>query len=117
MSVIMQAMSSAQNKLGQEDARYHVVHKQWIRWSEQNGEHIVYSCNRIKEARGMAKTHFVSHMDMMARHEYLTYAWDWELDEDNLWVALADDEGLFYYVGYEVQDGLHFERLFPNKSG
>lgn len=90
--------------------RYHVIHKQWIRWSDNNGEHIVYSTNRIREAKGMAHHHFISHMDMMARHDYLTYSEDFELDEDNLWIALSDEEGIWYYVGYEI---VEFKEIYP----
>ena len=96
------------------ELRYLVIHRQWIRGSDRNGEHVVFRCNRIKEARGMAKTHFVSHMDMMTRHEYLKYWDDYEISEEQLWIACADRQGLCYYVGYEVVDGLHFTRLVPD---
>ncbi len=85
---------------------YVVVCTKWLRDSTQNAEFVVWSGTRRKEAYGQAKHHFNSHIEMMLRHRYLDYAYDWDIDRENLWVALADDESINYYFHWEVREWL-----------
>ncbi len=82
---------------------YAVVCIRWLRNSDQSGEFIVDYSTRYREANGLARHHFNSHMDMMARHDYNAIAQDFDIDIDNLSVALADDDSIFYYFRYEVR--------------
>ena len=52
--------------------------------------------NRIKEARGLLKMQFNSHIDNLYRHEMYVY-WDrWELDEDKLTFVAYDGNRVIY---------------------
>jgi len=73
---------------------YLIIQSKWIRGSSQNGERLVNSCSRLREARGLVRHHFKSHLEMVMKHMY----WDdFDLSEEECWIVLADEEGIFYY--------------------
>lgn len=81
---------------------YQIVYVRWIRGSTQNGEYLVSTSTRIKEARGMCRSNFFSHMEMMINHNYPFD--EYEIDLENNWIALADDVGLWYYAQFYVKE-------------
>jgi hypothetical protein len=77
-----------------------IVYQRWIRGSDQNGEFLVGETNRRKEARGMCKSNFISHLEMLITHQYPFD--DFETDEENFSVALSDELGIFYYTKFYI---------------
>ncbi len=81
---------------------YLIVQSRWLRGSSQNGENLIAKSTRKREAFGLAKSTFYSHMEMMVTHKY-HYRYDnFEIDEDNLSITLADDESIAYNMRYYV---------------
>lgn len=86
--------------------RYLIILSKWIRNSTQNGESIIDSSNRIKTANGLARHHFFSALDVIARHG--GYEDEFDVDEQNLSIALADDYSIYYYESFKVVDTMTF---------
>lgn len=94
--------------------QYYIVQSRWIRNSSQNGENIVAKSTRKREARGLARHHFHSHMEMLITHKY-HYRYDtFDIDEENLRITFADDESVTYSMHYYVME-LPDEGVVPLK--
>ena len=83
-----------------EEKEYLVVYTRWIRDSTQSGETLVGTSGRKKEANGMAKSNFHSHLEMLITHKYPFY--DYEIDMENLSIALSDEFGIWYFAKFFV---------------
>jgi hypothetical protein len=79
---------------------YLIVQQRWIRNGSQNGEHLVQKTGRRKEANGLVRHNFNSHMDMILKHQ-IDYD-DYEIDEQDHSIALADEKGICYYCRFYV---------------
>lgn len=74
----------------------------WRRGSTQNGENLIAKSTRKREAWGLAKSTFYSHMEVMVQHKYHIEYDTFEINKDNLRITLADDESVAYSAHYFV---------------
>ena len=82
--------------------QYLIIQSRWIRDSEQNGENIIATSTRKREARGMAKSTFHGHMNTLVSHKMHYYYDTYDIDEENLRISLADDDSIIYSIHYYV---------------
>lgn len=82
-------------------AKYLIVQSKWIRDSTQSGEHIVARSSRKREARGLARHNFNSNLEVVAKH-FCYEMEEFEVDEENLSVTLADDKGIYFHSRFFV---------------
>jgi hypothetical protein len=81
---------------------YLIIQQRWIRGSKLNGEWLIDSSARKREAKGLVKHHFHSAMEMMIKHDYP--AEDFHIDEENHSITLADEEGLWYHTRFYMKE-------------
>jgi hypothetical protein len=84
--------------------QYLVVQSRWIRDSEQNGENVVAKSTRKREARGLARSNFHSHMNMLITHKFHYRYDEYYIDEENLRISFADDDSIVYSMHYYVME-------------
>jgi hypothetical protein len=82
---------------------YLIIQSKWIRGSDQNGEYVIDRSSRKREANGLARHHFLSSLNVIQKH-FMYDIHDWELDEENLSVTLADESDLIYHTKFYVRE-------------
>lgn len=61
--------------------------------------------SRIKEARGLQKMHFNSHIEMLARHEFDAYWDDFDINsEDFILIAYNSERKIIYSYRVVIQN-------------
>ena len=86
--------------LGFQPPKWKIVQHRWLRWSEQIYSNTVWEGSRKKQAKGEAKSLFISHLSMMLKHNL--FSDDTLLEEENFTCILFDDEGPWYMIWYEI---------------
>ena len=82
--------------------KYLIIQQQWIRNSTQNGERLIDTSTRRKEANGLARHYFKSNLEMLIKH-YIDFD-EYEIDEQDHSIALADEESICYYSRFYVRE-------------
>ena len=81
---------------------YLIVQSKWRRGSSQNGENLIATSTRKREARGLLKQNFNSHMEVLIEHKYHYDFDEYDFDEENYRLSLADDEGIAYSIRFYI---------------
>lgn len=83
--------------------KYIIVQSRWLRGSKHNGERIIAESGRKREANGLVRHHFHSELEVLQKH-FMYDVEDFDLDEENQAITLADAEGVWFHCRYYLKE-------------